>query len=285
MADYFGSKSEDFDRQYDPFAWALNHEVSAIVSAEKSRAARERLTLFADLSYGKQSSQKLDILTHDLNHAPVHIFFRGGGWLRGMKSNACFYAETIVGAGALFVAVNFPNIDEATLQEIVEYSQQAVSWVFENIEDYGGDPNRIFICGKSSGALQAGMVMAADWHSRGLPSDLVKGAVMISGIYDLEPLRHTEHGKKWGLDPTTVAALSPSRNIPSTSGPVTMVYAENDSPEIRRQSSSFAQKWRDAGHDCNVIIEYGVDHFSIFKPMDNPTSDVGQAMLRQMNLI
>ena len=265
-------------------SWSPNHDIVQIVTAEKSKAARTNLKLFADLSYGVHVDQKLDILTNNLSDAPVHVFFHGGGWLRGTKSSACFYAEMIVGAGALFVAVNFSKINQAPLPEIVHQSRQAISWVHQNIRDYGGDPDKIYVCGKSSGAQQAGMVMLADWSKYNLPADVIKGTVLISGVYDLEPLGFTQKAKVIGLDPVIVETLSPSRNISKINGDLTLVFAEEDSPEIRRQSIDFGQKWRDAGNSCQLVAEKGVDHFSINKPMGIASSDVGRAILGQMAL-
>ncbi len=287
MSVYLNYGLVELGLQYNPRNWSNDPDKSTLLSTKKSLEIRNKYKIFNDLSYGLKAEEKLDIIIGNApstaQSAPVYIYFHGGGWSRGNKQNACYPAEMILEKGGIFVAVNFSKIENVPLAEIVRQSQVAVAWVYHNIADYGGNVGHIFICGKSSGAHQAGMVLATDWTKYAIPKDIIKGAVLISGAYDLEPISLTERRKEIGLNEASVKALSPARNIPEPvpghSCELILVYAENDSDEIKRQSQAFAAAWQAAGLSCQLIEEKGVDHFSIGEPMSDPKSAIGQATL------
>ena len=282
----------ELNLQYNPQVWSQDFDRSTMLSNAKSIEVRSKYHVFDDLSYGNRAEEKLDIVIGNaMNEAqpvPVFVFFHGGWWNQGSKQDACYPAEMILEKKGVFVAVNFAKIENATLSEIVRQSQAAVAWVYHNIADYGGNPDQIFICGKSSGAQQAGMVLATDWRKYEAPADLIKGAVLVSGIYDLEPLSLSDRRTQIGLNEAFVKELSPFRKIANLSADqacdLILVYAENDSDETKRQSVAFAESWRKAGFICAIIEETGVDHYSIAVPMGNPNSAMGRATLALMGL-
>lgn len=285
MNTHFGYSADDLSRQYNPDNWTTNADAAKAASMAQSLAARQNLTAHVDLAYGDSADERLDIFPAGAPSAPVHVFFHGGGWSRGTKEGACYTAEMIVRAGGTFVAVNFAKVDTASLAEITRQSQAAVAWVYRNIADYGGDPARLYVSGKSSGAQQAAMVACTDWAAFGLPGDVVKGAVLVSGSYDLEPLSMTNGRDLQGIDEDAVRDLSAIRHIPQRGFPVAVVYAEHDSQELHRQARDFAAAWNAAGHSSSLIMEEDVDHFSIGAPFADPTSLLGRAVLAQMSLI
>src|SRR5690606_28896529 len=165
------------------------------------RAARERarrdLSALCNVPFGEHPDELLDIFPARTRNAPVHAFLHGGYWRALSKDEASFYAEEIVGAGAAFVAINYSLAPDATLDAIVDQCRRALVWVYRNSNKMNGDPNRIFVAGHSAGAHLAAMLATTDWHGGfGLPADLVRGVVAVSGVYDLEPIR-LSHVNEW----------------------------------------------------------------------------------------
>ncbi len=284
MAEAF-TPDPELNRQYSNDLWASNGSDSRAAANARSLEIRERLSGHLNIAYGDGPDEMLDIFPADASVRPVHVFFHGGGWLRGSKDTACFTAEMITAAGGLFVAVNFSKADKVGLAEITAQSRAAVAWVSQNIAQYGGDPDRIYVCGKSSGAQQAGMVACTDWSRYGLPDDVVKGGVLVSGSYDLTPMSKTDRRTNVGVDEAAAEELSPARHIPARGYPLVLAHAEHDAPELHRQAREFAALWRAAGHESRLLVEENVDHFSMAVPMADKNSYLGQAMLAQMGLL
>ena len=284
MAETF-TPDPELNRHYSHVLWASNGADSRAAANAKSLEIRERLPGRLDISYGEGPDEVLDIFPADASGRPVHVFFHGGGWMRGSKDTACFTAEMITEAGGLFVAVNFSKTDKVSLAEITAQSRAAVAWVYQNIARYGGGPERIFVCGKSSGAQQAGMVACTDWSQYGLPDDVVKGGVLVSGSYDLTPMTKTDRRTNVGVDEAVAEALSPAKHIPAKGCPLILAHAQHDAPELHRQAREFAAMWRAAGHESRLLVEENVDHFSMAVPMADKDSYLGQAILTQMGLL
>ena len=109
-----------------------------------------------------------------------------------------YLAEPFVHAGAHFVVLDFTNVDEAggSLFPMVEQVRRAVGWVYRNAEKFGGDPRPAAIStSHSSGSHLAGCVVTHDWAKDGLPLDILKGAALSSGMYDLKPVRLSKRSK------------------------------------------------------------------------------------------
>jgi arylformamidase len=101
-----------------------------------------------------------------------------------------------------------------SLMVLADQVRRAVAWVYENIARFGGDPNRLYLGGQSSGGHLAAVALTTDWrHDFDLPADIVKGGLCISGMYDLVPVRLSARSRYVAFDDATVAALSPIRHI------------------------------------------------------------------------
>src|SRR5690606_34383100 len=114
--------------------------------------------------------------------APVFVFIHGGYWRALSKSDASGMAPAYTHAGAVYVALNYSLAPGASLDRIVDQCRRAMAWVYRNIEKFGGDPARLYIGGSSAGGHLSGMVLASGWHADlGLPDNLIKGALLLSG--------------------------------------------------------------------------------------------------------
>src|SRR5262249_17874585 len=135
--------------------------------------------------------EALDIFRTDKPKAPINIFVHGGAWLRNRAADYAVQAELFVRAGAHHVLLDFCNVADAggDLTPMVEQVRRAVAWVYRNAAPFGGDPNRLYFAGHPPGAHIGGWVVTTHWVQAGLPAEILKGALLVSGMYELEPVR------------------------------------------------------------------------------------------------
>jgi arylformamidase len=209
----------------------------------------------------------------------------GGAWRRLSKDRAAFSAPAMLEAGAGFVALGFDLIDQVPLSEMVRQVRAGVAWVFENAAAYGLNPERVYVHGFSSGAHLAANVLSGGWRAdAGLPEDLVKGAVLCSGPYDLEPVMLSARSEYLNLDSAGAEALTPSRHIPDRGPPVVVAWGDGELAEFRRQGAAFAEAWNAAGNEVETIEIAGANHFDACLTFADPNGPLVAAALNQMGL-
>ena len=185
---------EELDAAYDQAQWASNQGEIARRTAQKNRVALDRLGPPRRLAYGSTEIEKLDLYSTNRPNAPINVFIHGGAWRVGTAADAAYMSEMFVDAGAHFIALDFNNAIETNgdLLIMADQVRRAVAWVYRNATSFGGDSDRLYVSGVSSGAHLTGVVLTTDWPKDfGLPGDIVKGGLCCSGMYDLlsgEPL-------------------------------------------------------------------------------------------------
>lgn len=284
MAVFLNYDVDQLLAQYDPRNWVDEPMKRIEAEGAASLEQRARLTGQLDVSYGESDAEKLDIYPGSGQGMPVRVFFHGGGWRANSKEKACYAAELTVSHGGIYVAPDFAKIDQQPLDEIIRQSRAAVAWVYNNIAEYGGDPDRIYVGGVSSGAHQAGMVAGADWSEFGTPVDTVKGVTLLSGIYDFYPFSLTPRKEELGLDEDGLKRRSPILNLPKVDMDMLLGVAEFDSDEIHRQMDAYGDAWDATGRTSTRIEEKGQNHFSVSVAFGREDTELGRAGLKQMGL-
>jgi arylformamidase len=192
-----------------------------------------------------------------------------------------------VTAGAIFIAVDFVSIDKAdgNLMTMADQVRRAVAWVYKNAAGFGGNPNRLYLSGHSSGAHLAGVVLVTDWQKDfGLPADVVKGGVLMSGMYDLKPVRLSKRSEYVKFTDEMEQALSTQRHLDKLKTPVVVAHGTLESPEFQRQTREFAAAVKAAGKPVQLIVAEGYNHFELPETFGNPYGLLGRAALEQMQL-
>jgi arylformamidase len=183
---------QDLDDAYDQLVYAPNRDYILKRCARNSELARERLGAPKRFAYGGTAIEALDVFTTRVPNAPVSVFVHGGAWRTGLALNYAYAAEMFVNAGAHQVVLDFNNVLETggDLMVMAEQVRLAVAWVYRNAKSFGGDPERLHVCGHSSGGHLTGVLLTTDWQKDfGLPPSLIKGGVCGSGLFDLKPVR------------------------------------------------------------------------------------------------
>jgi arylformamidase len=278
---------KELDDAYDQSVWAPNQPHISKRRQLWSELTRARIGPPERVAYGPTEIEKLDIYKTKRANAPIHVFIHGGAWRGGLAKDSAYPAEMFVTAGAHYVVPDFVWVQNAggSLMPIADQLRRAVAWVYKNAASFGGDPNRLYLSGHSSGGHLAGVVLVTDWRKDfGLPADIVKGGLLISGMYDLKPVRLSARSKYVKFDDAMEHALSSQRHLDKLNTPVIVAYGTLESPEFQRQSRDFAAAVKAAGKPVQVIVGEGYNHFEMPETLGNPFGLVGRAALEQMKL-
>jgi arylformamidase len=274
----------ELDRQYDQRAWAPNAIELINRYATDSAAVRKRMGEPETYDYGDTRAESLDLFRTHRTPAPIHVFIHGGAWRLLSARDSAFPAETFVRAGAHYVALDFALLPSVALDQMVHQVRSAVAWLHRYADQFGGDRDRIFVSGHSSGAHLAAAVATTDWTRFGLPPDVVKGALCCSGTYDLEPVRLSARNDYVQLDEALVEALSPMRHLANLRCPMAVGVGERESDEFKRQARAFAAALERRGAPVELLEGPGFNHFEIATTLASPTGLLGRAALHQMGL-
>ena len=277
----------ELDDAYDQSVYAPNGRQISARNATNSELARQRLGPPRRLAYGAGEMEKLDIYIAKRASAPINLFIHGGAWRGGNAREFGYAAEMFVGAGAHFVVPDFVKVQDAggSLFAMVEQVRRAVAWTYRNAVSFGGDANRLYVSGRSSGAHLGGVVATTDWKKDfGLPADTVKGYTLSSGMYDLRAPRLSKRGNYVKFTDEMEQALSPQRHLDRIVAPIVLLYGSLETPEFKRQTREFAEALKNAGKQVKLVYAEGYNHYEIAETIANPYGFVGRAILEQMAL-
>ena len=235
-----------------------------------SAEMRARHSAHLNLSYGPRERNRIDFLKAAPN-APTLLFIHGGYWQMRSKDAFTTFASGPMAHGINVALIGYTLAPDATLEQIVAEIHAGIDHLAGRLPELGADANRLVASGWSAGGHLTAMAML-NRH--------IKGGVAISGIYDLEPIRHSYLNVKLGLD----EAMS-RRNSPMllTHGvkPMALTVGGAELPLLRQQTADFAG-YR-ARHGLPVTYEEipGANHFTIMDEMASPSGRI-TAMIREM---
>jgi arylformamidase len=283
---YRGYSAEQLDRQYN--ARAAVPDCEKIFENWRARSAdyRKRSVCELDVPYGSSARETLDLFIPARTSAPVLVFIHGGYWRAMDKCDFSYLAEGLVNRGSLTAVVNYGLCPTVTIDDIVEQMRTACQWLWQTCSAYGGDPSRVHVAGHSAGGHLTAMLAATDWPSlqHDLPPDLVKSSIAVSGIFELEPLRHLPFNEDLNLDEASAQRNSPIFFEPRTDAPLSVVVGGEESQEFRRQSLDFTETWRGRGASIKYLELAGLNHFTILDRMENPDNPLSGIILSHMGL-
>ncbi|MBI4756579.1 MAG: alpha/beta hydrolase [Betaproteobacteria bacterium] len=237
---------EALDAEYDARAAIPEHPAIFARWRAASDEARRTLRHEPECYYGPSPRERLDLFHAARPGGPLLVFIHGGYWRALDKHDFSFLAPPFTAAGTALAVLNYGLLPTTPLAQIVGQIRRALAWLWRNADGLGYNRWRIAVCGHSAGGHLAAMMLATDWAGvgRDLPADLVRGALAISGLHDLEPLTRAPFLRDdLDLDATAARTLSPVHQPCPRAAPLCTAVGELESAEFHRQSQLIARAW------------------------------------------
>ncbi|MCW3474329.1 alpha/beta hydrolase [Limobrevibacterium gyesilva] len=272
-----GLTEEEHEFQYNPQRAFPNFAEYRVLREPANQAARTSLRMAADIAYGDHPLRKVDIFPAERTGdalSPVHMFFHGGYWRAQDKEAFSFIAGALVAHGITTVIVNYELCPQSTLDAGADSAICAVEWTHRHIGEYGGDPNRVSLSGHSAGAHLGAEILAVDWRARGIDPSFIRGAVLISGIYDPEPAMRTTVNQQLRLTPEIVRRRDVERRTPLVQCPVTIYVGGLEPWQWIDQSFRYSHHLHRHGWDPEVHVLPNYNHFDILQTYLRPQDPV-----------
>jgi arylformamidase len=278
----------ELDAAYTQAAYQPNIQQLRDRWVTNSERTRTRIGQPLRREYGPSEIEGLDI--HRATApvpTPIFVFMHGGAWRAGSAKAYAAPAEMFIRAGAHYVAPDFALVQDCggSLFPMAEQVCRAIAWVYRNAASFGGDPDRLYVGGHSSGAHLAAVALTTDWQRRfGLPPDIIKGGLVSSGMYDLVPVRLSHRASYVKFTDEMVAELSPIRHLGHLHAPLIVAYGSYETPEFQRQGRDFATAVKAAGKPVELLVGDNYSHLELPETLCNPYGLLGSAALGQMGL-
>jgi arylformamidase len=265
------TSAEQIDWEYKPSLRIADAEACMRRYGEHSAEARTRISGVLDVPYGPTRDEKIDIFPAARPNAPVFVFIHGGYWRAFSAREHSFVALGPVALGITTVLVDYSLCPKVTIDEITRQCRAAVAWTLGHIGEYGGDPKRVAIGGHSAGGHLSAMCLETRWdEDYGLARDPLAAALLVSGVYDIEPLRHSFLQPTIQLDDGIVRRNSPLFGVRPCATPALVTWGAEESVEFERQSTSFHAAWQAAGNRSELLPQLGAHHFSAIEGFGDP---------------
>lgn len=264
------------DRLYNNRALVPDYAQYFARWAQASAGARQSQPCRLDLPYGDGPSETLDIFPASGSGTPVLVFLHGGYWRSLDKADHSFIAPAFTSTGACVVLPNYALCPAVSIPHIVLQMVRALAWTYRHIAAHGGDPERITVVGHSAGAHLAAMLLACEWpaYASDLPARLVKNALAISGLYELESIRHTPFlQESLRLDAAQAKKASPAwlprPRVSNGRGVLNSVAGGFESAAFLSHNALIQQAWGQRVVPVAQVLP-GLNHFSILDALTQP---------------
>jgi acetyl esterase/lipase len=224
-----------------------------------------------DLRYGDGARHRIDFLPCGKAGRPTLFFIHGGYWQMSDKENYGVVAEGPLAHGVNVALVEYTLAPAIRMDAIVAEVKAALAWLRGRLGSLGAAADRLCVAGHSAGGHLTAMVA-------GEPG--VSGAMPISGLFDLEPIRLSYINDKVGLDPAEAERNSPLRHIARTTPPQIVAVGGAELPELQRQSAEYYAALTARGLKAQHLVAAGHDHFSVLEELASPQGALTAALLR-----
>ena len=224
------------------------------------------------LVFDTNTKLKLDIYKpKDITNAPVVVFFYGGAWDDGDKSQYKFVGQALSSLGYVAVIPNYRLFPQAYFPDFINDSAQAVKWTSKNIREYGGDPDKVFVMGHSAGAYNAAMLVASNQFmaSAGASRDLIRGMIGLAGPYDFLPITEPKLREIFG-PPEQFQRTQPILLADGENPPMLLLHGEDDQRVWVKNTRNFARTVSKLGGKVETVIYPEMSHSKIIATLAKP---------------
>ena len=281
---YKDFRRDELEYQYNPRVSVPEYPELARVRAAQARKVRESAKSWLNVPYGNSPREMLDIYAADKAGGPVLVYIHGGYWRSGSKEDNCNFVPTFTKRGATVVLVEYDLCPQVSVTDIVRQTRASIAWVYRNIPRYGGNPAKLFVSGHSAGGHLTAMALAHDWAKDGLPSDLIKGAVATSGVYDLDMVMKISVQEQVRMTPDIAKVNSPLLNPPRVKCPLVVAVGAAEPKGWQRISEDYFQYCKQHGMPVEYLVEPDANHYTMSEHLLDDARPLTRAMIGMMGL-
>lgn len=271
---YKSYSQQDLDDQYNVRKAVPNFQFFLDLWHDSSVESLTRLNGYKDLSYGSHERECLDIYPALNSNAPTVIFIHGGYWKQLHKNEFQFIAEWLGNLNFNVVMITYPLTPEVRIPRIIDSCRKAIVWLFENSDKYSLNIDQIIIAGHSAGGHLASKMLTTNWSEFiALPNaNPFIGGVLISGLYNLEPIRLCYLNDEIGLISDEINQANVIDDAPPEV-PVTILVGADETDEFVDQSKLLYTKWSEKNARLFYKELPGIHHFNIITEMTVDNSE------------
>jgi len=274
------TSQEDIDLEYNIALNVADREHWIEWYARESARVRDELDCVLDVRFGPTVAETIDVFPARRPGAPLLVFIHGGYWFMFGSKDFSFVARGLVSRDITVVVTNYALCPGVTINEITRQNRAVIAWLHREGPNFNADISRIFVAGHSAGGQQVGMLCETDWQGEyGLPDDIIKGGIPISGVFDLHPLSYSYLQPKLLLTHEIILRQSPYLNIPRSGPPLLVTFGEDETREFHRQSTDFLQAWRTNGLQGELLVQKGKHHLSAIEGLTDGNSALCNAVI------
>ncbi|XP_061889575.1 kynurenine formamidase isoform X2 [Entelurus aequoreus] len=281
---------QELEKQYSPSRWSHRMAEDDVIKAhlkalkEGTERARGLAQTLLNVPYGDGDGERLDayIPTTDSLDMPLVIYIHGGYWQFLSKEESGFMAVPLVDKGVVVVAVGYDVAPKGNMDLMVSQVRKSVVSVVQQYSHISG----LYLCGHSAGAHLAAMVLSTDWSQYSVTPQ-IKGAFLVSGIYDLLPILSTYVNEPLKMTEEVAIRNSPNKliqllKLSSCGCQILVAVAENDSPEFRKQSEDYYKTLKETGLNVTMEDVPNTDHFNIIEQLVDGEYHLVKLLLKMM---
>lgn len=269
------TRVKDLEQDYNPRLAVPDFAQHFERWRQRSAQALGEMSGYQDVAYGSHPMEKLDLFRAEGQSKALLMFIHGGYWRALDKKDHTFVAREFVRRGITVALINYALCPSVKVEDIVRQTLQATAWLYRNGSNFGAPAGRLFVAGHSAGGHLTAMTLAAQWprFAADLPTQVVRGAVSISGVFDLNAILQVPSvNADVRLDAAQAAYLSPAAMPPATSAPLIMAVGGAEQKGFHQQHALLKRKWKRvvAGEvDCP-----GDNHFTVLDRFADGSSEL-----------
>lgn len=254
--------------QYNNRAQVPDHPSITKMWEDESRETEQVIKGIKDIPYGEAPREKSDIYPSAFPLSKTLVFIHGGYWRNLDKSYFQFIAKAFQQYNLTIVITTYPLAPQVSINQIVSSCRKAIQWVFDNITQYNGNPDQVYLLGHSAGGHLAAMMMTANENMK--PFSL-KGVLSMSGLFNLMPICLSEVNDTLQMDKNMADNNSPVLLQPNVACPLVLTVGGNETEEYKAQSEELYKQWKDYLPVQLIELE-GLNHFSMVGDVLNTNS-------------